>query len=55
MDEYSSSQLEAGKLHNGRHPSPVSILESSFSNESCDSSITTDSNSTEGISSTLLT
>ncbi|PON62003.1 GPI-anchored adhesin-like protein [Parasponia andersonii] len=49
MDEYSSStHLEARKLHNGRHPSPVSILEPSFSNESCDSSITTDSNSTEG-------
>ncbi|XP_062108707.1 uncharacterized protein LOC133819459 isoform X2 [Humulus lupulus] len=52
MDDYRSNHLEPGKLHNGRrHPSPVtpvSILESSFSNESCNSSITTDSNSTEG-------
>ncbi|XP_068327799.1 uncharacterized protein [Pyrus communis] len=45
-DEYSSSPIEAGQVH-CRHPSPVSVLESSFSNESYDSSITTDSNSTE--------
>ncbi|KAM6565884.1 hypothetical protein CsatA_025012 [Cannabis sativa] len=52
MDDYRSNNLEpGGKLQNGRHSSPVtpvSILESSFSNESCNSSITTDSNSTEG-------
>ncbi|VVA24638.1 PREDICTED: DUF4378 [Prunus dulcis] len=46
-DEYSSSHGEAGLLLSGRHPSPVSVLEPSFSNESYDSSISTDSNSTE--------
>lgn len=48
MDECSSNHIEAGLLPNGRHPSPISILEPSFSTETCDSSVTTDSNSTEG-------
>lgn len=55
MDESSTSQFEGGKLRNCRHPSPVSILEPSFSNESCDSSLTTESNiSTGGIRSIVL-
>ncbi|KAL5541914.1 hypothetical protein UlMin_009624 [Ulmus minor] len=48
MEECSSSNIEDGKMRSCRHPSPVSILEPSFSNESYDSSISTDSNSTEG-------
>ncbi|XP_068334040.1 uncharacterized protein [Pyrus communis] len=46
-DEYSSSPIEAGQMQSLRHPSPVSVLEPSFSTESYDSSISTDSNSTE--------
>ncbi|XWS08521.1 hypothetical protein CRYUN_Cryun40dG0009700 [Craigia yunnanensis] len=42
MDECSSSHVDA------RQPSPVSILEPSFSTESCNSSDSTDSFSTEG-------
>lgn len=49
VDEYSSCHIEAGQMLSGRHPSPVSILEPTFSNESYDSSVSTDSNSTEGI------
>lgn len=52
MDECSSNHIEAGLLPNGQHPSPISILEPSFSAETCDSSVTTDSNSTEGKRST---
>ncbi|GMN55220.1 hypothetical protein TIFTF001_024340 [Ficus carica] len=49
MDESSTSHFDGGKVHDCRHPSPVSILEPSFSNESCDSSLTSVSNnSTEG-------
>lgn len=48
MDGYSSNRIEAGPFVGGRHPSPVSILEPSFSNESCTSSVGTDSNSVEG-------
>lgn len=50
----SSTQLEAGKLHFGRYPSPMSILEPSFLNESCDSSVSTDSNCTEGTGNNFL-
>ncbi|CAN6726562.1 unnamed protein product [Malus baccata var. baccata] len=46
-DEYSSSPIEAGQMQSLRHPSPVSVLEPSFSTDSVDSSISTDSNSTE--------
>ncbi|XP_034680359.1 uncharacterized protein LOC117910395 isoform X1 [Vitis riparia] len=49
MDECSSSSnAEARNLLDCRHPSPVSILEPSFSTESCNSSDSTDSNSIEG-------
>ncbi|XP_075653177.1 uncharacterized protein LOC142623621 isoform X2 [Castanea sativa] len=48
MDGCSSNHIEAGPLVGCRHPSPVSVLEPSFSTESCDSSISTDSNSLEG-------
>ncbi|XP_048321868.2 uncharacterized protein LOC107433199 [Ziziphus jujuba] len=48
LDEYSNGHFEAVKLDSCRHPSPVSILEPSLSNESYDSSVSTDSNSTEG-------
>lgn len=51
MDECSSNHTDAGPLPNCRHPSPISILEPSFSTESCDSSVTTDSYSMEGKSS----
>ena len=47
MDECSSSQLDA------RQPSPVSILEPSFSTESCNSSDSTNSFSIEGKASGL--
>ncbi|XP_061993185.1 uncharacterized protein LOC133711035 [Rosa rugosa] len=47
VDEYSSSHIESGKTLSCRHPSPVSILEPTFSNESYDSSVSSDSNSTE--------
>lgn len=42
MDECSSSHLDA------RQPSPVSILETSFSTESCNSSDSMDSYSIDG-------
>lgn len=48
MDGCSSNHIEAGPLVGCRHPSPVSVLEPSFSTESCDSSNSTDSNSLEG-------
>ncbi|KAF5464724.1 hypothetical protein F2P56_014778 [Juglans regia] len=48
MDGCNSNLIEAGQFSGGRHPSPVSILEPSFSTESCDSSVSTDSNSVEG-------
>ena len=50
MDECcsSSSNIEARNLLDCRHPSPVSILEASFSTESCNSSDCTESNSIEG-------
>lgn len=50
MDGCNSNLIEAGQFSGGRHPSPVSILETSFSTESCDSSVSTDSNSVEGTS-----
>ncbi|KAK9287681.1 hypothetical protein L1049_016119 [Liquidambar formosana] len=48
MDQCSSNHIEAKQLLDCRHPSPVSILEPSFSTESCNSSDSMDSNSTEG-------
>lgn len=36
------------QLFNGRQPSPISVLEPSFSIESCESSMSTDVTSTEG-------
>jgi len=47
IEECSSNSIDADaeQLLKVRHPSPVSILEHSFSSESCDSS---DSNSREG-------
>ncbi|KAF8387792.1 hypothetical protein HHK36_026447 [Tetracentron sinense] len=48
MGECSSSNSEARKELDFRHPSPVSILEPSFSNESCNSSDNGDSNSSNG-------
>ncbi|XP_004296254.1 PREDICTED: uncharacterized protein LOC101292106 [Fragaria vesca subsp. vesca] len=47
VDEYSSSHIDSGQMLSCRHPSPVSILEPSFSYESYDSSVGSDSNSTE--------
>ncbi|KAJ7955186.1 DUF4378 domain protein [Quillaja saponaria] len=47
MDDHRSNHIES-KLFSCRHPSPVSILEPSFLTESNDSSVSTDSNSTEG-------
>ncbi|XP_050373208.1 uncharacterized protein LOC126790884 [Argentina anserina] len=47
VDSYSSSHIESGRMLSCRHPSPVSILEPSFSYESYDSSVSSDSNSTE--------
>lgn len=48
MDECSMNHLDVKKLLDCRHPSPVSILEASFSTESCNSSDSVDSSSTEG-------
>lgn len=48
MDGCSSNFIEAGPLASCRHPSPISVLEPSFSTESWDSSNSTDSNSLEG-------
>ncbi|KAF7813554.1 hypothetical protein G2W53_034530 [Senna tora] len=48
IEECRSNHVEA-LMFSSRHPSPVSVLEPSFSTESCDSSISTDAtNSTEG-------
>ncbi|KAF8392619.1 hypothetical protein HHK36_022967 [Tetracentron sinense] len=49
MGQCSSSNREARKELDCRHRSPVSILEASFSNESCNSSDSGDSNSTKAI------
>lgn len=50
MDESSTSHFDGGKVRDCRHPSPVSIFEPSFLDESCDSSLTSvRNNSTEGI------
>lgn len=43
MDECSSNRLDARQLLDHRQPSPVSILETCFSTESCNSSDSTDS------------
>ncbi|XP_010259373.1 PREDICTED: uncharacterized protein LOC104598834 [Nelumbo nucifera] len=48
MDDCSSSNREVRKELNHRHPSPVSVLDPSFSNESCNSSDSGDSYSTNG-------
>ncbi|GMN19738.1 hypothetical protein TIFTF001_048658 [Ficus carica] len=49
MDESSTSHFDGGKVRDCRHPSPVSIFEPSFLDESCDSSLTSvRNNSTEG-------
>lgn len=48
VNEFSSNHLDGKQLLDGRHPSPVSILEPSFSTESCNSSDTADSSITEG-------
>lgn len=49
MDECSSNSLDIGKMRDYRHPSPVSILEPSFSTESCNSSDSAEGSSTEGM------
>ncbi|XP_059646973.1 uncharacterized protein LOC132293478 [Cornus florida] len=49
MDECSSNYAESRKLLDYRHPSPISVLEPSSLSESCNSTDSTDSNSTEGI------
>lgn len=54
IDECGSNQLGVGKLRCGRYPSPISILEPNVSNESCDSSVSTDSNCTEGTANKFL-
>uniref|UniRef100_A0A5B6YL43 DUF4378 domain-containing protein n=1 Tax=Davidia involucrata TaxID=16924 RepID=A0A5B6YL43_DAVIN len=48
MDEHSSNDAEARKLLDCRLPSPISVLDPSFLSESCNSSDSADSNSTEG-------
>lgn len=48
MDECSSNRLDARQLLDHRQPSPVSILETCFSTESCNSSDSTDSITTGG-------
>ncbi|KAA8527400.1 hypothetical protein F0562_034885 [Nyssa sinensis] len=48
MDEHSSNDAEAKKLLDCRHPSPISVLDPSFLSESCNSSDSADTNSTEG-------
>ncbi|KAI4344816.1 hypothetical protein L6164_012004 [Bauhinia variegata] len=48
MEECTSNHIES-QLFNCRHPSPISVLEPSFSTESFESSVSTDAtNSTEG-------
>lgn len=48
MDECGSNDTEARKLFHYRHPSPISVLEPYFPSESCNSSDSADSNSTQG-------
>ncbi|KAK3008547.1 hypothetical protein RJ639_013392 [Escallonia herrerae] len=48
LNECGSNESEARKLLDCRYPSPISVLEPSFFTESCNSSDTIDSNSTEG-------
>ncbi|KAA8531283.1 hypothetical protein F0562_005992 [Nyssa sinensis] len=48
MDACSNNDAEARKLHDCRHPSPISVLDPSFLSECCNSSDSADSNSTEG-------
>lgn len=49
MDECSTNKVETRNLLDCRHPSPDSVLEPSFfSAESCNSSDSTNSNSTQG-------
>ncbi|KAG5555211.1 hypothetical protein RHGRI_012677 [Rhododendron griersonianum] len=48
MDECGSNDTEARKLFQYRHPSPISVLEPYFPSESCNSSDSADSNSTQG-------
>lgn len=48
MDECGTNHYDSKQLLDCQHPSPVSILEPSFSTESCNSSDSVDSSSTEG-------
>lgn len=51
MEECGSKPNDSRKLHDYRRPSPISVLEPSFSTESCSSLGSIDSSSTEGKSS----
>ncbi|CAK9145630.1 unnamed protein product [Ilex paraguariensis] len=48
LEECSSNDTDGRKLLDSRHPSPISVLEHSFLAESCNSSDTAESKSTEG-------